>query len=251
MDSQKIIKEFKDLASGLDLSKLELLEPVKELQRTDDWFTQRRYKFTSSCIYKLLTEPRSKLAKEAGELSEGAKSYIMEKVTEDVGGFLPEFSSSATSWGEENEDLAREAYRLKTGNKIEEVGFCLHSEFYGGSPDATVIDFRLNENILGGLEIKCPYNSTNHLWHCVIDSQGYFKSNHPDYYWQCISHCITLDCQWCDFVSYDPRIKEKYPELALFIFRVYKDESDANLLLRKLDKALEHKNEIKLKLGIK
>lgn len=222
------------------------------LQRTDEWNQARKYRFTSSCVHKLLTEPRSKAAKEAGELSETAKSYILEKIVQEIGGFIPEFSSKATEWGNEQEENAKYWYGLKTSNRIADVQFCEVNDFYGGSPDSAVIDTRLcdpmdMDTINGALEIKCPYNSINHLQHCLINSPEYFKQKHPEYYWQCVSHMITLDVTWCDFVSFDPRIDHP---IGLFIYRLERNEEDAELLLSKLDAANAYKTSLKIELGL-
>lgn len=244
---QQMVKEFESRASLLDFSNLQKLEPVKQIQRTDEWFALRRFKFTSSSVYKLLTNPRSAEAKKNGELSETAKTYILEKVTEEIGGELPEFKSQATEWGEKHEDDAAKAYQLKTGNPIEEVGFVQYTEFFGGSPDRTVIDQVMTENHLGGLEIKCPFNSVNHTKHLLLGSQDDLKENHPDYYWQCMSHIITLNVNWCDFVSYDPRVSEP---LRLFVLRVWRNHEDVDLLLDRIESALDYKKKIKAQLKI-
>lgn len=246
MFNAEILKDLEKQAEGLDFSKLNNLKPVPKLQNTDEWLAQRRFKLTSSCIHKLVTQPKAKEAREKGELSETAKAYIMQKVAEELGGQLNEFHNDYTDYGTETEPLAVEAYRLETGNKIESVGFCQYSDFYGGSPDRAAIDFSLKENIRGGVEVKCPYYTENHLWHCLIDSPKYFKANHPDYYWQCKSHMITMDVQWCDFVSYDPRLSKKN----LFIFRLERDEEEVNFLLEKIEKALEYKRKIMIQLGL-
>ena len=212
-------------------------------QQTKEWYEARNAKFTSSCVYKLITEPRTKEAKERGDLSETAKTYILEKVVEEIGGFIPDFENAATKWGNDNEGLAVLWYSTKTGNPVERVGFEAVNEYYGGSPDRKVMD----GIIPGALEVKCPYASVHHLEHCLIDSPEYFKKNHPNYYWQCISHMITLDVKFCDFVSFDPRIDH---EIGLFIFRLDYQKEDAELLKKKLKKANEYKEQLKNKLKI-
>jgi hypothetical protein len=225
---------------------------MEQLQRTPEWMEQRKYKFTSSCVHKLLTEPKLKADKDAGELSATAKSYILEKIVQEIGGFLPEFTSKEMQWGIDNEDDAKLWYQTITGNKVADVQFCEVNEFYGGSPDSAVIDTMLSPKgeegfINGALEIKCPYNSVNHLKHCLINSAEYFKAKHPEYYWQCLSHMVTLKVEWCDFVSYDPRINH---DIGFFRFRLEKNEQDAALLLEKLHRANAYKTGLKIKLGL-
>ena len=95
----------------------------------------------------------------------------------------------------------------------------------------------------GALEIKCPYNSVNHLKQCLIDSAEYFKKEHAEYYWQCVSHMITLgkDIKFCDFVSFDDRIQKN---IGFFIFRLKRDIRVENELLVKIEKANDYKLQI-------
>lgn len=215
-------------------------------QRTQEWYDARKYKFTSSCIWKLMVEPSTKEAKEKGELSETAKAYVLEKIVEEIGGFVPEVETNAMVYGREMEKDAIFWYKSKYGFEVESVGFLQVNEFFGGSPDAIVLQRGLDSN-MGALEVKCPYSSVNHVWNCLIESQDYFKKFHKEYYWQCLSHMVTLDVTWCDFVSYDPRIDS---ELGLFTFRVNYDTEDAKNLMIKIEKALEYKELTKKKLGI-
>jgi hypothetical protein len=225
---------------------------MEQLQRTAKWFSERLYKFTSSNIYKLLTEPQSKAAKEAGELSATAKKYILEKIAEELGANDPEFSSKATDWGNINEPLAKEWYEIKTGRKVGEVGFCSVDDFFGGSPDAAVWDPSIgnyqDQGIVNcALEIKCPYSPSNHLNHCLITDAEKFKAIAPAYYWQCVSHMMVLKVDYCDFVSFDPRINH---ELGLFIFRLEKNEDDVKHLQSKIDNAIGYKAQLKIQLGL-
>ena len=48
------------------------------LQNTSEWYASRLFRFTSSELGKLMTEPRSKADKEAGKLSATAEEYIFD-----------------------------------------------------------------------------------------------------------------------------------------------------------------------------
>jgi hypothetical protein len=206
---------------------------------------KRLYKFTSSCIHKLISLPRDKEARERGELGDTGKEYVMEKISEEVEGFNPEFENEATRWGNENEPKAVYWYEQKTGFRVDSPGFLSYNDFFGGSPDRTVFDPISGRK--GGLEVKCPHKSTNHLWHCMINSDDYFKANHKDYYWQCISHMIVLDVEWCDFVSFDPRINH---EIGFFMYRLYRNEGDVLQLLNRVEEANNYKTKLKIQLGL-
>ena len=220
-------------------------------QRSAEWFDVRRGKVTSSEVFKLLTEPRSAEAKKNGELSEGAKTYIKTKVAE-VYGFVPDFENDAMVWGVEEERKAAYWYSKLTGNTVEECGFVQASTFYGGSPDGRVTEIS-TENFgqvisVGALEIKCPYNTTNHIDHCLLKTQDDLKKEHPNKYWQCVSHCIVLNVSWCDFVSFDPRIDK---ECGFYRLRITPTEEEKRLLLEKIAKAEAYYNEILTTLNLK
>ena len=68
---------------NLDLKIYLAMEVQKNsLQNNPDWYQDRLFHFTSSELYKLLSEPREKAKKEAGELSESAKTYVYDKISE-------------------------------------------------------------------------------------------------------------------------------------------------------------------------
>ena len=106
--------------------------------------------------------------------------------------------SRATDWGNEFEAEALKEYTKKTGRKIQKADFFQHPELdlVGGTPDALCGESGL-------IEVKCPLTYKNHL-RTVIEKKV------PDEYWsQVLGHMLISGRKWCDFVSYDPRIKTK------------------------------------------
>lgn len=121
-----------------------------------DWQKARVGCFTASEIYKLMTEPRTKEAKEKGWLSDTAQSYILEKAVESMTGYRKQFSSPAMEHGVVNEYEAFETFCERTG-----LDFTLtSSQFYsindysGASPDGVLYD---GLDIIAVLDVKCPY----------------------------------------------------------------------------------------------
>lgn len=200
-----------------------------------EWAKIRCGKFTSSEIHRLMSEPKDAAAKKAGELSEGAKTYVLEKVHETLTGAEKwGIDNAATTWGIMNEPLARAWYEKKNGVEVRQVGFTEVSESFGGSVDGLV-----GED--GGLEIKCPYNGANHLENTLIEDREYMKKYFKEYYWQCVSNAFCNNRQWWDFVSFDPRIQH---QSGYFQFRVHPPQEDIDLLVKKVAQAVE----LKLKL---
>lgn len=209
-------------------------------QGTEEWKEQRRGFITSSAAHKLMAEPKLKADKDAGNLSKEAKSYIMEVIASEIS--IPfELNTEAVTWGKSNEQLARHFYQIAKGYKVEDVGFIPSDiDGYGGSADGVVPVWN------GIIEIKCPFKPSNHLIHCLIES----VEDIPDeYYWQIVSNMYVCKADWCDFISFDPRIDN---ELGLFIFRINRFEEQLNeaRLLLNVKKGLEYKESIKRKLKI-
>ena len=170
-------------------------------QRSPEWFNIRRGKITSSEIHKIM-------GKEA--LSDTAKTYLLERVSESLGGYAAFATGPALEWGTELESLAIDVYTGKTGTAVEKASFIPVNDHFGGSPDGICSPD-------GVVEVKCPYNSTNHFKHGLIKTDAEFKKAKPDYYYQCISNMICANAQWCDFISFDPRVKE---EFNMFVYRL-------------------------------
>lgn len=204
-------------------------------QGSAEWHKQRIGKFTSSEIHRLLTEPKSSEDKKAGKLSEGALTYVLEKVHEEITGEADAgFDNIATVWGVQNEPLAREWYSKINNVEVLEDGFNEANKHYGGSSDGKV-------GTIGGIEIKCPYKGAIHLDHCLIESQEYMKKHFKEYYWQCVSNCFINGCEWWDFVSFDPRLD---CDAGFFQIRIVPTPEDIDLLCKKLEVATAKKLEL-------
>lgn len=216
-------------------------------QYSPEWYAARLGKFTSSGIAALMSDPKSKAAKDAGELSESAMSYVLEKIGEIVSGQpASSFVNTATAWGDEHEPAARKWY-AKLIAPIEEAGFITYPflPYYGGSPDGLVAI----DGVPGGVEIKCPYVSANHLQHCLITDVAYFKQYFKEYYWQCVSNMVVTGSEFWDFVSFDPRLDS---DCGMFRFRIgMKDvEEDGARLVARVVQARFVMHEVAAKLGV-
>lgn len=178
-----------------------------------EWFKNRQGNFTGSEVWKLMTEPRSK----KDDLSKTAETYILEKVWEKLSGEVKQgINNYATEFGNENEPIAKKFYQSVTGNEIKESLMLYSNDIEGltGSPDGLVCEDGL-------IEIKCPFNGANHLRHCFITNEETLLSEVPEYYYQMQCYMLLSGRNWCDFVSFDPRI---ISDLGLFIFRLNRNE---------------------------
>ena len=172
-------------------------------QGTDEWKALRLGRVTGSRV----SDVMAKIQK--GEAA-GRRNYRAELICEILTGQTAEgYVSKEMQWGTEQEPFARIAYELQQDVTVEKIGFAIHPhiERFGSSPDGLVGDDGL-------CEIKCP-NTATHIDYLL-------KGTVPaDYQLQMLSEMICAERQWCDFVSYDPRLPKN---LQLFVRRYHRDE---------------------------
>lgn len=182
-------------------------------QRTDEWFAARCGKVTASRVADVM-------AKTKNGYSASRQNYLAQLVSERMTGQPAQtFSNAAMQWGTEQEPFARAAYEIKHGLMVDEVGFINHPEISmaGASPDGLVDD-------RGLVEIKCPNTATHIEYLLGKEPPSQYK---PQMTFQLM--CTGRD--WCDFVSFDPRMRD---DLKLFVVRFtptdeYKKEIEAEV----------------------
>jgi putative phage-type endonuclease len=164
-------------------------------QNTDEWFSLRLGRFTTSTFKNLF----------AAKTTQAYNKEINRVVFETLTGKQPEsFSNDYMLRGHELEPLAREAYEAKTFNLVSNGGFFTLDEMIGSSPDGLIGDDGL-------LEIKCPAFNT------MIEYL--LKQKLPtEYYYQVHGQMYVTGRQWCDFVAY-------HPDLPMMVIRIDRDET--------------------------
>lgn len=201
-------------------------------QGSSEWLRLRLGLVSASRFKDIMTNPRNKT-----ELfSSTAKSYMLELIAEILTGEQKEVSGKALEWGSNNEKSAQIEYAFEQGVAVDDIGICLTDDKQvGASPDGLVGDF-------GGLEIKCPYNSANHIATVV---SGEMPKEHTA---QVQGNLLVNNRLWWDFVSYDPRIDGKG---RILITRIHRDEEYIAKLQEKLTAFLiEMKRILKESFGI-
>jgi len=171
-------------------------------QRTEEWFAARCGKVTASRVADIIAKTKT-------GYSASRENYLAQLVCERMTGKPAEsYSNAAMQWGTEQEPFARAAYEAAKDVLVEEVGFVSHPNISeaGASPDGLV-------GLFGAVELKAP-NTATHI-QTLLDQKVPEKYN-VQMQWQ----MCTTGRQWCDFVSFDPRMAEG---LQLFIKRVEYD----------------------------
>jgi len=172
-------------------------------QGTPEWFAQRCGKATASRISDIVAKTKS-------GYSTSRANYMAQLVVERMTNQVAEsYTNAAMEWGTEQEPFARAAYEGKTGILVDEVGAIDHPTIAmsAASPDGLVGDG-------GCLEIKCP-GTAQHI--STLLGEEVAKKYYDQMQWQ----MTCTESNWCDFVSYDPRMPEG---LQLFIKRIVRDD---------------------------
>jgi putative phage-type endonuclease len=159
-------------------------------QGSVEWFQARRGKVTASRVADLMAKTKS-------GWGASRSNYMSQLLCERLTGTVAEsFSNAAMQWGVETEPRARAAYEFLNNATVDEVGFVDHPsiEMSGASPDGLVGDD-------GMLEIKCP-NTATHI--ATLLDEKIPKKYIDQMQWQ----MACAGRQWCDFVSFDPRMPE-------------------------------------------
>lgn len=201
---------------------------MKNTTLSDEQKKKRLGMFTGSEIYKLMG------ARGFGKTGE---TYIYEKASEIFTGqsAKQDFSSAATSWGNDHELEAMLYYESATKNKVVK-GKTLNNGIICGTPDGLCerISMYTGDVDKFGIEIKCPFNPGNHMQNLLMNSQDDLLKLRPEYYWQCISYMwLTKLNKWV-FCSYDPRFTDNK---RMLILNLNQDENHLNLMKERVAEA--------------
>jgi len=209
------------------------------VQGSKEWQDLRAGIFTSSKMSVLFTNPNTKAKKEAGELSETAKTYINEKATELFYGMVAVNEDfKQTNWGNTYEMFAKEAYQEVTGMKTKDVSFVrIVGEEQGTSPDTYVE----NEGLA---EFKCPYSMAVHFANLQLKKPEDLKNLNLNRYIQGQHQMFVTKRKWCDFTSFDPRLIEHEENFrkSIHILRLTPDNYYQDLFSEKVEQAAQYRD---------
>lgn len=194
-------------------------------QGTDEWKLARCGLVTASRIGDLMAKTKT-------GYGASRANYMAELLTERLTGRpVEQYINAAMVFGTEQEPAARVAYELSQSVMIEEVGFIPHPTIAdtGASPDGLIGEDGL-------VELKSP-NTATHLDTLLSETVPDKYAKQMQWQMACTSR------QWCDFVSFDPRLPVR---MQLFIRRIPRDpafikeiESEVRKFLKELEEKLE------------
>ena len=204
-----------------------MIVPVE--QQSPDWLAMRVGRVTGSRVADVM----AKLAKKDAEAA-CRRQYKFELVCEMLTGLSAlHFVSPAMQWGIDNEKYARSAYEMELDVEIDLAGFAIHDRIprFGASPDGLIGDD-------GVVEFKCP-NTDTHIGYILADEVP--EAYRP----QMLAEMACTGRQWCDFVSFDPRLPK---HLQLFVKRFQRDEVAIAAMELEVEKFLAEVDDLLAKL---
>jgi hypothetical protein len=210
------------------------------VQQDERWHRLRNGLFTSSDIYIIMNEPKTKKQKEQCYFSKAGVDFIDSKANDIIYNSPIVFGgSAATDWGNDYEPEAsknfKEKYLLFQDSGLKKLSFVeLLNEGTGTSPDDTF------EKLIP-VEYKCPANRNNHRKHIRIKNQEDLKIFSKKFYFQIMHQMFVLGSEngfWC---SYDPRMKElpKFSHNALHRVEIKMDSETFDLFSDRIPRAVE------------
>lgn len=174
------------------------------VQNSPEWFAARLGKVTASRVADVIAKTKT-------GWGAGRANYQAELIAERLTGVTAtSYTNAAMQWGVDHEPEARAAYEFRTDSEVTLIGFADHPTIgmTGASPDGLVGDDGL-------VELKCPNTATH------IDTL--LSSFIPaKYVTQMMWQIACTKRNWCDFVSYDPRLPEA---MRLFRHRIVRDDA--------------------------
>lgn len=195
------------------------------VQGTEEWYRARCGKVTASRVADVIAQNRAKTG-----WGQSRSTYMGELIAERLSDEPADLYSNATMQrGLDIEPAARNAYAFFNDAPVTEVGFVEHPNIpmAGASPDGLVADNGL-------VQFKCPNTSTH------IDTVLKKKIT-SRYVTQMQWELACTKRQWCDFVSFDPRLPT---DLQMFVQRVPRDDeriSELEVMVREFLAELDEK----------
>jgi len=173
-------------------------------QGTQEWRQLRCGKATASRVADIVAKTKT-------GWGASRANYLAELIAERLTGTVAEsYTNIAMQWGIDKEPQARAIYEFLGDEQVTQVGFVEHPTIAmaGCSPDGLV-------GADGLLEIKAPSTATHidTLLGDVVSSK---------YITQIQFQMACTGRQWCDFVSFDPRLPEA---MQLFVKRVPRNQA--------------------------
>lgn len=157
------------------------MKTVDCIQGSEEWFEAKLGVVSASNFSKVLNK------------GAGRGLYMRKLIAERLTGVREEsYKNAVMDNGSETEAEAREYYETAYDCKVKQVGFAMRDDDVGCSPDGLI-------GKKGSIEIKCPLSST-HVFNILSGKMP------TEYIPQVQGLLWVTGRQWCDFISFDPKV---------------------------------------------
>jgi len=183
----------------------------KDLQQwTEDWKKVRRGMITWTKLKWVASAPTTATY----------KTLMLELIAEDLWPVPEIFKNDAMLRWTMLEPIAREIYEEKTGQTVEELGFCVHDtmKFLGLSPDWFI---RIDWEYTKWVEIKCP-GAKNHIKYIMENKLP------SEYKWQVVNYFLVNEkLEELDFITFNPDMYVEH--LKMFTINIKRSDLEKEL----------------------
>lgn len=160
------------------------MEVIDVAQGSQEWFDIRALRISASHAQTIQANGK------------GLETYCKEKVCEYFSTAEKEnYTNKAMEHGIEQEPVAATLYEFETGFECHKIGYVVHSDHVGCSPDRGAGGHGL-------IEIKCPTDKV--YFQYLLDGKIDLK-----YYYQMQMQMLICDKVWCDYVVYNPNFEKQ------------------------------------------
>lgn len=180
------------------------MEIITDIEQGSEEWHELRYGWVTASKFKdVMASGRG------GAESKTRKAYMLQLAAECLSDMRVEtYTNEYMEWGTQAEPQARSMYEFESGNRVDQVAFIRHGTLkVGCSPDGLIGDG-------GMIEIKCPKSTTQIETFLSGDMPSQHKPQVQGQLW-------VSGREWCDFLSFDPRINGK---AGYFLKRVHRDD---------------------------
>ena len=193
-------------------------------QRSDEWFELRQKYILSASG-----------AQAIGNQGKGLESLCWDKIAEKYSSATRiQYTNNDMERGVELEPQAISIYELKTGNKVDQIGFVTDdkiSKVGGASPDGAV-------GKDGNIEVKCFADTKYFKMVVEYNKTGSFEIE-SGYQWQVQMQMLFTNTKWTDFIAYNPNYKQ-----SILVQRILPDKAMQDKIREGLKKGKEIINQI-------
>lgn len=197
-------------------------------QNSPQWIRARLGMVTASHMGEVMAKLKRE-TREAASRRKYRRQLALERLNNCA---IEHFVTKEMQWGIDHQEEAASAYEVEKGVLLAPGGLWLHDRIgmFAASPDYLLPDGK------GLVEVKCP--TTNKHFDLVDGEEiDELDSDSGEWLWQMRAQLACTGRAYCDFVSWDPRMKQE--DMRLFIRRISREDEEEDAIIRGMELEVE------------